>query len=190
MQRRLFLALLLAACAPRRKDTVSPDSCVRDPAQTVRDPADAELSKYLELSKFVVRGRVRFTGTTVANDPQGYRTYRYVIVDSDEYLKGEPFAVHPRYQRSFPLLEMVFRTEGPDEEEAAVPDNQTSIQGLACRQEEAFLFFLELPVMGSQEAIPRVPGPVERAFGRYEPRLIAIAPESARERVLALGASK
>lgn len=149
------------------------------------EPSEAELSSWTKRAKFAVRGRVRFSGTATANDPQGYRTYRYLIVDADEFLKGDPFAVHPRYQKSFPLLELTFRTVGPDEESVPVPEEQ-SLELLACREEESFVFFVDLPTAESAEANPRVPGPVERAFARYLVPVIAVAPESVKERVIQL----
>lgn len=151
----------------------------------VREPSDAELKNWTRRAKFAVRGRVRFSGTATANDPQGYRTYRYLIIDADEYLKGDPFSVHPRYQKSFPLLELTFRTAGPDEESVPVPDDQ-SLEPLACREDESFVFFVDLPTADSAEASPRVPGPVERAFARFGVALVAVAPESAKERVIQL----
>lgn len=186
MQRRRFLLLLcVGACASRKKDVVSADRCMRVPEKDVHEPTPAELVSWTKQAKFVIRGRVRFSGTATANDPQGYRTYRYLIVDADEFLKGDPFAVHPRYQKSFPLLELTFRTTGPDEESVPVPETQ-SLELLACREEESFVFFVDLPTAESQEANPRVPGPVERSFARYDVPVIAVAPEGVKERVIQL----
>jgi hypothetical protein len=186
MRRRAFLGLfILIACSSRKKDVVSADRCMRVPEEDVRAPSDSELLAWTKRAKFVVRGRVRFSGSVTGNDPQGYRTYRYLIVDTDEFLKGDPFAVHPRYQKSFPLLELTFRTAGPDEEPVPVPEEQ-SLAALACREEESFVFFVDLPTAESVEASPRVPGPVERAFARYLVPFVAVAPESAKERVIQL----
>ncbi len=159
---------------------------MRGPESTVAEVSDADLARYAKAASFVIGGRVRFTGSATANDPNGQRTYKYVIVETDEYLSGDPFEVHPRYQRSFPLLELVFRTEGPDEAPAPVPEGPGALDALTCRNDEHFVFFVDLPGMSHVEGSEKPPAPVERSFGVYEVHLVAVVPASAKDRVLAI----
>ena len=118
---------------------------MRNPVKEVPEPSPSALDGYVRKAKFAIRGRVRFSGEVTANNPQGSRTYRYLIIDADEFLKGDPFSVHPRYQKGFPLLELTFRTAGPDEEAVDIDEHSSWLEAIACRDDEAFVFFVDLP---------------------------------------------
>jgi hypothetical protein len=153
------VALVLAAsCSQKRKEVVVPDTCRHDP------PAWNAGAGAAESARHVVRARVRWTGSV--NDEDG-REFPYVIADVLDFQQGDPWAVHPRYRRSFPLL-------GDPAEPAAL----ALIARLACRQGEAFLFHADLPGIRDEPPVRAPPAPILRAFGKYRIRLHAVVPTS------------
>ena len=182
--RALFVLLAITSCSPRAKDSASPDTCPHDPSSQFPEIGDEELAKAAGVSHVVV-GRVRWTGGATANEYNGYRAYRYVIVDIDEFLRGDPWSVAPKYRRSFPLLTLVSTRNDKDESQAPRDRKSELVTALECRNEESFLFFVELPSEERlQRASARLPGPVERAFGPYDVPLHGVLPASERERLM------
>jgi len=166
---RLLVAVtVLSACGPHHPDVVEPDVCRGEPEGRLPKLADAELATRLSRARYAVRGRLRFTAATVDWDGQERHDYRYAVVDVLEVLRGDPWIVLPHYRRSFPLL--------------APADEEGTLAALRCRQDEAFVFLVDLPDQQRATRGP-VPDPVARSFGPFQVKLYAALPESARDRI-------
>ncbi|MBX3130651.1 MAG: hypothetical protein KF718_28285 [Polyangiaceae bacterium] len=175
--RALAIALVaLCGCTPPRKDSVHPVVCGAEVAADVAEPSDHDLRRAAAEAPYVVRGRVRFAGTAVARRGQQQRSYVYVIVDALDFLRGDPWQIHPRYRRSFPLLEVEVPSDGDGVAEPRV------LGSLRCREEEVYYFFIAPPTTDSQSG-PAPPAPVQRSFGAFHVQLLSIVPERAAARV-------
>lgn len=165
--RALLIAAAVSACGATRKDTLVADVCSDAPPALPTVTAEA-LDAAARAASHVVRGRVRWTG--IANDEEGaqHREYVYVVVDVLEFYRGDAWSVEPRMQRSFPLLA-----------------ERSVLGGLACRNGEAFFFFVDLPEPSAPPRPGGVPDPVFRAFGDRQVRVHAIVGEAERDRVAA-----
>ncbi len=175
--RTLVLAVfgLVWACAPKQKDSVHPVVCgVEEPAPlpAMSDEALADLARR---APHVLRGRVRFSGSAVTRRGGEPTTHTYLIVDTLEFLKGDPFQVHTRYRRAFPLL-------APESGSEAGASGKL-LGSLRCQEDEAFLFFVGLPVAHTTAKVSSPPAPVQRSFGVYDVELFGILPEDQRRRV-------
>ena len=166
----LIVALLpLAACVGRPKDTLVAHSCRQAPpswSQAV--PSRDELKRRASSVSHVVRGRLRWTGSAIDEEPGSQRELDYAVVDILEFHRGDAWSVSPRMRRSFPLL-----AESP------------ALEALRCREGEAFFFFVDLPGRSAKEWPGGAPDPAVRAFGEDAVELVAIIPEEERERVQA-----
>lgn len=163
----LVLLAAVAACGPPRRDVAHADLCRSEPAEP-RLSTDAALE-----APNVVLARVRYTGSVELARSAPGRTLSYVIVDVLEHLRGDPWAVAPRFRRSFPLLA---DADGDAPEAVA-------LRSLSCQKDRAFVFFVDLPKLGAplERATPE---PVEDAFGPGRVRLIGVRAETARDAVL------
>jgi hypothetical protein len=174
-------SLLLLSCGARAKDTVHPAACTRDPAPLVVVD-DAALTAAVRRATYLVRGRVRFTGNAVNYDGDKQLRYVYIIVDTLEYLKGDPWQVPERYRKSFPLLALESgRSESPHF--ASEPAALATIEALSCREDEALWFALDLPSPHSRP-LHEVPDPVRRSFGPLDVGLHAVVAETERDRLV------
>jgi hypothetical protein len=160
------LATLVAvsACPPARRDTIVADVCNDAPGPFAAPRGDLDAA--VKVASHVVLGRVRWTGQAFDEDGEKRREFAYVVVDVLEFHRGDAWSIDPRMRRAFPLL--------------AAP---ALLGPLACRDGEAFFFFVKLPGPADPPRPGGVPDPVFRAFGDRSVEVVAIAPESDRARV-------
>ncbi len=177
----LVVCAVTLACGARAKDTVHPAACTRDPLPLPELNA-AELTVAVKRASHVVRGRVRFTGSAVNYDGGKELRYVYIIVDTLEFLKGDPWQVPERYRKSFPLLVL---DSGKSESPHFAPEGSVAAmaQALSCREEEALWFALDLP-NAQRRPLHEIPDPVRRSFGPLDVRLHAAVAETQRDRLV------